>query len=357
MQNPTTIKIHFYRVICFSIVLFYSVWHINLSAEIVGSRLDTEDNVLVILYNAQHSLHLLEIVDFIHEKKKTIHKVIYPHVALFVWDCEKRIDNIYDFWDSKSRKNRALRECNEDTEKMRAAMYKLQKTVSAHSRIKTRLDQLRQEVQANQSAYANNAADLQYEITVYNNSKRLQTALDFFIKHQNQSWRLLKKFKEYLSENPNKKIETLISHFQPDLTFIKPDNIPIVKTFLSSLKFLYSQSRVKTGGLFTQIDEWLKMNFVNSSQSTHSSIGSLLEIVNTIKQQSVNRINNIKKRKNNLINNENFLLQEIARNQNQLLAEWKKLTEHDHRKQLSFIESIPAFSISFKLHPVGSFIQ
>jgi len=69
---------------------------------------------------------------------------------------------------------------------MRAAMYKLQKTVSAHSRIKTRLDQLRQEVQANQSAYANNASDLQYEVTVYNNSKHLQTALDFFIKHQNQ---------------------------------------------------------------------------------------------------------------------------------------------------------------------------
>ena len=229
-------------------------------------------------------------------------------------------------------------------------MYKLQRTVSAHSRIKTRLDQLKQKVQANQSAYANNAADLKYELTVAHNLERLQRTLDIFIKHHDQSRRFLKKFKTYLSENPDEKIENLVSSFQPKLIFIKED---IVKAFLSSLKFLYSQSRVNTDNLFKQIDDWLKTSFVNPSQSTHSSIGFLLEIVNTAKKRSTNRINTINNRAIKLIKNKNSLFQEITRNQNQLLAEWKRLTGHDHRESLSYIESIPAFSISFKLYPVA----
>ena len=256
-----------YLTIC--VAFFYTY---PISSELVTDAYDEEGDLLL-YFHAQRSFQPLDIVLYISEKGQD---GIHPYVVLIVWDCEKRVDDMYGWFDSiffSNEKARVLRECKEDTESIRQALYDLQGISAEHSLVKRRLDELKNEVNIHMNHIRNVKEDLKSERLTHDSLYNLKVSLISLLDYQNQSNNFLIKIRNYLSQNQMDTIDQWIHFFQN----FHEDN-EIFENILSELKLFQSTTTGDRDKILNALNSFFiedSNSFLNLSDEDKSKINSL----------------------------------------------------------------------------------
>lgn len=284
-----------YLTIC--VLFFYT--H-SISSELFTDGYN-EDGDLVLHFNAQRSFRPLEIPAYVSQK---IQNATHTYVVVVGWDCEAKVDDMYEsatikyklgliyyilpsIWiiDGVKRslnskdKARVLRECHEDTEKIRKALYKIQRTSVEHSRVKRRLDELKNEVNIHENYYTNTKADQRQEEQIKRNLQGLQTALTDLLEYQDRFDSFLPKIRHYLSKNQVDTIDEWIHLFQ-NFNTDNENNNEIFKHFLSELKSFRSATFKDKNKILNELNSFFTEDpddLVKLSDEDKNKINSLQE--------------------------------------------------------------------------------
>ncbi len=341
----------------------------GVEAKIFGDT--CHNNKHIIYYNAQTHLSTANIVWFVKKKYAICgYDSISPHVDVFVWDCKQKIRSVDWYWHSQEEKQNVLHQCQKHVKHIRLAMQELQRVLHEHRRLKPQIQQIVGWSQDTTRTYNNNLYNIKHEQSVLNNLQQLNELFAVFSNHYDEFQKFFKQVLKHLSNDLNyvgtkdnikaKNLILLIKNQIKDIEVhaefsVYKDILPSMKKLLQSIEFLSSSQDENHKLLLAQIMTLLQYNYKSSDKGYFKSF---LNLISKMQTDSTNRLQGLKNFEKSTLTNYQQQTHTISTLQNDWLKMWSLFVGVNYTKEhLSFIESIPDFSLSFDIKKWSSKIK
>ena len=201
----------------------------SVSAEIFDSYYDKRNKRKVIKYNAQDNFSVLEIHRALAKNARVYRNL---HLAVYVWDCQEKVDREYllDFLYPRS-KRRDVRACESNIKAIRKNLKDMLTLARRHKSFKSRLDGLKSIVTTttnriiqDQTTHSN-IQEMKRDPGLYNLENSMPVWYDLSEKTKEFLTQLKIKFsKDSVEEQENPKIEELIGDIHIQIKELRKNN-------------------------------------------------------------------------------------------------------------------------------------
>ena len=337
-------------------------------AEVVNTVYDNSRGKLTIFYSAQEVLDIVEIVNTIQREIRSIpnsknkqdriyiHRSLYPHIVVYVWDCSKVAAKEY-FWN----RSKTLKACKKDIAMVQNEMNRLQRAFLNHNQIRTEINELKQDRWMNHTSLLNNEEAIEEQQLVYDHLAKIHDLLNSFASEYNYKTvygilqKTIKQFTTFINKTKNiRELNNTDDHADLNEIFALSDDLKNISdiqneqdlnVFLSSMQFLLTDHNIDNEKLLIAIQ-----NIVDKGDST-GGFTMIMSFVGDLKDAHHVKIQGLKETNEYLTREKQKIRQNLDTTHSRLFSVWFPIIKKWNPPNTTYFQKISTM-LSFYPLPI-----